>query len=69
MTMNADNRSDTQAFVQTAEQTGGFVWVITLVDFGSREVKRSLVSDGTYETRAAAKDAGDAHLKALAADH
>jgi hypothetical protein len=32
-------------------------------------VKRSLVSDGTYETRAAAKDAGDAHLKALAADH
>ncbi|MFM0721261.1 hypothetical protein PQQ53_16085 [Paraburkholderia strydomiana] len=67
--MNADNKSDVQAFVQTAEQTGAYVWVITLVDFRSREVKRSLVSDDTYETRAAAKDAGDARLKALAVDH
>jgi hypothetical protein len=67
--MNADDKSDVKAFVQTAEQTGAYVWVITLVDFKSREVKRSLVSDGTYETRAAAKDAGEAHLKALAADH
>ncbi|NKJ49916.1 hypothetical protein CIC12_24910 [Burkholderia sp. SG-MS1] len=67
--MNADNTSDVQAFVQTAEQTGAYVWVITLVDFKSREVKRSLVSDGTYETRAAAKDAGEARLKALAVDH
>lgn len=66
--MNADKHSDTQAFVQTAEQTGGFVWVITLVDFAARDVKRALVSDSTYETRAAAKDAGEAHLKALAAD-
>jgi hypothetical protein len=67
--MNADNKSDVTAFVQTAEQTGSYVWVITLVDFKHREVKRTLVSDGTFETRAAAKDAGEAHLKALAADH
>lgn len=67
--MNADNKGDVQVFVQTAEQTGSHVWVITLVDFKNREVKRTLVSDGTYETRAAAKDAGEAHLKALAADH
>ena len=66
--MNADKKSDVQAFVQTAEQTGSYVWVITLVDFENRDVKRSLVSDGTYETRAAAKDAGEAHLKALAED-
>jgi hypothetical protein len=31
-------------------------------------VKRSLVSDESYATRAAAQDAGDAHLKALAED-
>lgn len=66
--MNADSKGNVQAFVQTAEQTGAYVWVITLVDFDNREIKRSLVSDATYETRAAAKDAGDAHLKALAED-
>ncbi|SIT38653.1 conserved hypothetical protein [Paraburkholderia ribeironis] len=66
--MNAEKKGDVQAFVQTAEQTGYYVWVITLVDFANRDVKRSLVSDGTYETRAAAKDAGEAHLKALAED-
>jgi hypothetical protein len=57
-----------KAFVQTAEQTGGFVWVITLVDFAAREVRRSLVSEQVWETRAAAQDAGDARLAALAAD-
>ena len=66
--MKADDKGDVRPFVQTAEQAGAYVWVITLVDFGAREVKRSLVSDETYATRAAAKDAGDARLKALAED-
>lgn len=65
---NANANGDVRAFVQTAEQTGGYVWVITLVDFAAKAVKRSLVSDETYATRAAAHDAGDARLKALAAD-
>jgi hypothetical protein len=67
--MKAEDKGDVRAFVQTAEQAGGYVWVVTLVDFGVREVKRSLVSDETYATRAAAKDAGDARLKALEEDH
>ena len=66
--MKADDKGDVRAFVQTAEQGGEFVWVIALVDFAAREVKRCLVSDETWATRAAAKDAGDARLKALAED-
>jgi hypothetical protein len=66
--MNGDSSGDVRAFVQIAEQAGAFVWVITLVDFAAQKVKRSLVSDETYTTRAAAQDAGDAHLKALAED-
>ena len=66
--MNTGASSDIKAFVQTAEQTGGFVWVITLVDFAAREVRRSLVSEETWSTRAAAQDAGEARLAALAAD-
>jgi hypothetical protein len=66
--MKAETKGDVRAVVQTAEQAGGYVWVITLVDFGAREVKRSLISDETYATRAAAKDAGDAHLKAIEED-
>ena len=66
--MKTDDSGDVRAFVQTAEQAGAYVWVITLVDFGAQKVKRSLVSDESYATRAAAQDAGDAHLKALAED-
>ncbi|MGF6597154.1 hypothetical protein P3T23_001871 [Paraburkholderia sp. GAS448] len=66
--MKTDDSGDVRAFVQTAEQAGAYVWVITLVDFGAQKVKRSLVSDESYTTRAAAQDAGDAHLKALAED-
>ena len=66
--MKSDDKGDVRAFVQTAEQGGEHVWVITLVDFAAREVKRSLVSDETYATQAAAKDAGEAHLQALAQD-
>ncbi|MGG1948013.1 hypothetical protein AB1286_24955 [Trinickia sp. NRRL B-1857] len=56
------------AFVQTAEHQGGYVWVLTLVDFGARDVKRSLVSDEIYATSAAARDAGNARLQGMAAD-
>ncbi len=66
--MKANDSGEVRAFVQTAEQAGAYVWVITLVDFAAQKVKRSLVSDETYATRPAAQDAGDAHLKALADD-
>ncbi len=66
--MNVQHQGDVQAFVQTAEQAGGFVWVIALVDFAARDVRRALVSDESYATSAAAKDAGVARLAALAAD-
>jgi hypothetical protein len=68
MMMTAHPNAHVKAFVQTAEQAGEFVWVITLVDFNAHEVKRTLVSDERYAVRAAAKDAGDARLAALAAD-
>jgi hypothetical protein len=67
--MTTDHTGDVRAFVQTAEQAGAYVWVITLVDFKNRDVRHSLVSDETYATRAAAQDAGDAHLTSLAEDH
>jgi hypothetical protein len=66
--MNSEPSGEVRAFVQTAEQADGYVWVITLVDFAAQQVKRSLVSDENYKTRAAAHDAGDARLKAMAAD-
>ncbi|MFL9866569.1 hypothetical protein PQR67_20535 [Paraburkholderia fungorum] len=68
MNTNANDNEDVRAFVQTAEQAGEYVWVITLVDFGAKKIKRSLVSDDTFALRAAAQDAGDAYLKGLAAD-
>jgi hypothetical protein len=68
MNTNANDNEDVRAFVQTAEQAGEYVWIITLVDFGAKKIKRSLVSDDTFALRAAAQDAGDAYLKGLAAD-
>ncbi|CAE6747589.1 hypothetical protein R69927_02009 [Paraburkholderia domus] len=68
MNAKADHSEDIRAFVQTAEQAGEYVWVITLVDFGAQKVKRSMVSDDTFAMRAAAQDAGDAYLKAMAED-
>lgn len=62
------DKGDVRAFVHTAERTGGWVWVITLVDFAARDVRRALVSDETYTNQRAAKDAGDARLEALAHD-
>ena len=66
--MKSNGNGDVRAFVQTAEQAGAYVWVITLIDFDAREVKRSLVSDETYAIRSAAQDAGNARLAALAQD-
>lgn len=66
--MNANDKGDVRAFVQTAEQTGGWVWVISLVDFDSRDLRRSFVSEQAYTTQRAAKDAGYARLNALAHD-
>lgn len=67
--MNAETSSNVRAFVQTAEQAGSYVWVITLVDFDAQKVKRSLVSEEKYATAAAAKDAGEARLAGMRDDH
>jgi hypothetical protein len=66
--MSKESNGDVSAFVQTAEHQGGYVWVLTLVDFGAREVKRSLVSEETFATSAAARDAGHARLQGMTAD-
>lgn len=66
--MATANDSKLRAVVQTAEQAGGFVWVITLVDFGAGEVKRSMVSEENFATADAARDAGNDRLKAMADD-
>jgi len=57
-----------RAFVQTAERAGGFVWVITLVDFDAKNVRRALVSDDSFSTAAAARDAGEARLAGMSED-
>ncbi|WP_250519439.1 MULTISPECIES: hypothetical protein [unclassified Caballeronia] len=66
--MASSNERDLRAFVQTAEQAGGFVWVITLVDFAAREVKRALVSEENFSTADAARDAGNDRLKGMSND-
>jgi hypothetical protein len=66
--MKANEKGNMRAFVTTAEQIGGWVWVITLVDFDARDVRRSIVAEEPYATQRAAKDAGDARLEALAHD-
>jgi hypothetical protein len=66
--MASSNEGRMQAFVQTAEQAGGFVWVIALVDFEARELKRALVSDENFATADAARDAGADRLKGMSND-
>ncbi|CAB3675034.1 hypothetical protein [Trinickia soli] len=66
--MSDKTNGDVSAFVQTAEHQGGYVWVLTLVDFAARDVKRSLVSEETYATSAAARDAGLDRLQGMAGD-
>jgi hypothetical protein len=66
---SGNNNKHLRAVVQTAEQAGGYVWVITLVDFAAGEVKRSMVSEENFSTADAARDAGEDRLKAMAQDH
>ncbi|WP_066735796.1 hypothetical protein [Cupriavidus sp. D384] len=67
--MTSETRSQLKAFVQTAPQAGRYVWVIALVDFGAQQIRRTMVSDDTFTTADAARVAGEAELKAMAADH
>ncbi|MDR5738505.1 MULTISPECIES: hypothetical protein [unclassified Caballeronia] len=66
--MASSNEGRLRAFVQTAEQAGGFVWVLALVDFEAQEVKRAMVSEENFATADAARDAGNDRLKAMAND-
>jgi hypothetical protein len=66
--MASSNEGKMKAFVTTAEQAGGFVWVIALVDFEAREVKRALVSEDNFSTADAARDAGNDRLKGMSND-
>jgi hypothetical protein len=67
--MTSESRSGLKAFVQTAPQSGRYVWIISLVDFNAQQIRRTIVSDDTFTTSDAARVAGDAELKAMAADH
>ncbi|WP_179405096.1 hypothetical protein [Burkholderia guangdongensis] len=67
--MNAETSGNVRAFVQTAEHAGAFVWVLSLVDFDAQTVKRALVSEDTYGTAAAARDAGEARLTGMREEH
>ncbi|RQS63634.1 hypothetical protein DID96_29270 [Burkholderia sp. Bp8963] len=66
--MNAETSGNLRAFVQTAEHAGAFVWVISLVDFDAQNVRRAFVSDETFGTAAAARDAGEARLAGMRED-
>jgi len=66
--MATDSKSHLSAVVQTAPQAGRYVWVIALVDFDARQIKRTIVSDDTFTTADAARDVGEAQLKAMAGD-
>ncbi|WP_277187700.1 hypothetical protein [Caballeronia sp. BR00000012568055] len=68
MASSSSSNEARQAFVQTAEQAGGFVWVIALVDFETRELKRALVSEENFATADAARDAGTDRLKGMSND-
>ncbi|MGU7772724.1 MULTISPECIES: hypothetical protein [unclassified Burkholderia] len=67
--MNAETTGNVRAFVQTAEQAGAFVWVISVVDFDAQMLKRAFVSEETFGTAAAARDAGEARLTGMRQDH
>ncbi|GAB5099882.1 hypothetical protein P9250_25865 [Caballeronia sp. LP006] len=66
--MTSSKEGNVRAFVQTAEQAGGFVWVLVLVDFEAREVRRALVSEENFATADAARDAGNDQLKGMSND-
>ncbi|WP_354687563.1 hypothetical protein [Cupriavidus necator] len=67
--MASESRPNLKAFVQTAPQAGRYVWIIALVDFDAKQIRRAIVSDDTFTTSDAARVAGEAQLKAAAEDH
>lgn len=67
--MTSESTPQLKAIVQTAPQAGRYVWIISLVDFGAQQIRRTIVSDDTFTTADAARVAGDAELRAMAADH
>ncbi len=67
--MATESRPHLKAIVQTAPQTGRYVWIISLVDFSAEQIRRTIVSDDTFTTSDAARVAGEAELKAMASDH
>jgi hypothetical protein len=58
-----------RASVHTAEHGAGYLWAITLLDVKENDVRRVLLSDDSFATPAAARDAGEAALKGMAHDH
>lgn len=67
--MATESKPNLKAIVQTAPQAGRYVWIISLVDFSAQQIRRAIVSDDTFTTADAARVAGDAELRAMAADH
>lgn len=61
--------SNVRASVHTAEHAGSYLWAITLLDTKENDVRRVLLSDDTFATQAAARDAGEAALKGMSQDH
>lgn len=62
--MGPERTGKLQAAAQTAGQAASDVWVATVLDFTSGELRRSIVYEEKFATAAAAKDPGNAHLKA-----
>ncbi|CAM2152581.1 conserved protein of unknown function [Pararobbsia alpina] len=58
-----------RASVHTAEHAGSYLWAITLLDTQENDVRRVLLSDDSFATSAAARDAGEAALKGMSQDH
>lgn len=58
-----------RASVHTAEHAGSYLWAITLLDTKQNDVRRVLLSDDSFATQAAARDAGEAALKGMSQDH
>ena len=66
---HAATASKVRASVHTAEHGGAYLWAITLLDTQENDVRRVMLSDDSFATPAAAKDAGEAALKGMSQDH
>lgn len=67
--MTTESKLHLKAILQTAPQAGRYVWVLSLVDFGEEQIRRTIVSDDTFTTSDAARVAGETALKGMANDH